>query len=50
MFEKRWLAVFIVTCPFGLAVGQARRQDLSAGGATFLKYSIGCMQQAGNQT
>jgi len=22
---------------------QARRQDLAAGGATFLKYSIGCM-------
>jgi len=42
---------------------QARRQDLAAGGAknqmegqknrkgaTFLKYSIGCMQQPGYQT
>jgi len=26
---------------------QARRQDLAAGGATFFKYSIGCMQQSG---
>jgi len=42
---------------------QARRQDLAAGGAknqmegqknksgaSFLKYSIGCMQQPGGQT
>jgi len=31
------------------ASGQARRQDLVAGGATFLKYNIGCIQKPGGQ-
>ena len=29
---------------------QARRQELAAGGGTFLKYCIGYMQQSGGQT
>jgi len=31
-------------------IEQARRQDLAAGGSTFFKYCIGCMQQPGCQT
>jgi len=29
---------------------QARRQDVAAGGGTFFKYSIGCIQQPVGQT
>jgi len=46
-----WQCLVLAQCPnFCIRSEQARRQDLAAEGATFLKYSIGCMQQPGGQT